>query len=103
MAFVAQDVRDLLDLANRSSCADVLFRMLESLRGNNDALELVNSSMNAVELNKVGIARAEKSNVRFMYLSLTLSNKMNQLMHLSKLIRTRLGMISEETVVRSSI
>ena len=65
MAFVAQDVRDLVDLANRSNCADVLFKVLKSLRGSNDTLGLVNSSMSDAELKKAGIARAEKSIVRF--------------------------------------
>ena len=63
-AFVTRDVRDLIDLANRTNAAAILFKILGSLGYQNDPLGLVNSGLTDTELKKAGIARTEKALVR---------------------------------------
>lgn len=56
-----RDVRDLVDLANRSDCVSIMFKMLEVLTLKNDTLGLINTGLSDVELKQAGIARSEKS------------------------------------------
>lgn len=64
VSLVTREVRDLVDLANRSNCVPVLFKMLGLLSLKNDTLALINTGLSDIELKKAGIARTEKSLVR---------------------------------------
>jgi hypothetical protein len=63
-ALVTRDLRDLVDLANRTDLVPVLFKILSSLERKSDPLSLINSGLSDVELRKAGLARTEKSLVR---------------------------------------
>ncbi|GBE87659.1 predicted protein [Sparassis crispa] len=66
-ALVAQDSRDLQDIASKSDFASALYRMLAILERENDPLWLISCGLSDAELRKAGISKAEKTSLAILH------------------------------------
>lgn len=66
-SLAARDPRDLPDLASKSDFVPELFRLLGSWGRENDPLWLISCGLSDAELKKVGISKAEKLSVSYVF------------------------------------